>query len=332
MTYLRKNGIPSETPPDGDEVWFSLDGMGTWIPNKGNYLYEIENACLSLHDGLATQIFGSLMTYYSIVTSNPEVVSILVHAGLNSELAISRLDFEKILTAKLSDHSSVNKLLYLYDCRRLVSSIQECSKEVVQIQGEFYKTLNLEPLFYPDIKESDGLRYITSATTTKLHLLLSFVYIRMNSMLDYTTKLVFEVDNLSSNFDNYPKLKSQKVMYGDKSKISINNMVDTIFEPSPLIVEIELFRNLIIHDGLLDDMPKAYKVVLEGKDVEKFVLMPDRSETGYLEKYKNRNRFFSKEDKINLRLTELISDFQITMVSTLNHINQVLLGKQNQEA
>uniref|UniRef100_UPI003752DF3D hypothetical protein n=1 Tax=Acinetobacter sp. TaxID=472 RepID=UPI003752DF3D len=263
MTYLRKNGIPSEAPPDGDEVWFSLDGMGTWIPNKGNHIYDIENACVKLHDGLAAQIFGSLIIYNSTVTSNPEVVDILVHAGLNSESALSRLDFEKILTTKLNDNRSVYKLLYLYDCRRLVSSIQECSKEVIQIQGEFYKTLNLEPLFYPDIKESDGLRYITSATTTKLHVLLSFVYIRMNSMLDYMTKLVFEVDNLNANFDNCPKLKSQKIMFGDKNKISINNMVDTIFEPNPLVVEIELFRNLIIHDGLLDDMPKAYKVVLE---------------------------------------------------------------------
>lgn len=330
MTYLRKNGIAIDVPPDDDEVWFSLDGMGTWIPNKDNFINEIEDECLKVHNNLAANIFGDLVTYYAIIASNQGLLDLLEYAGLNSESPISKIDFESIIGTKLN-HSMVHQLLYLYDCRKLVSSIQECSKELVHIQGEFYKTLNLEPLFYPAIQEPDGTRYITSATTTKLHLLIGFLYIRMHSMLDYTTKLAFEVDHLRDSFETYPKLSSSNIQFSDKSRISINNMAGTVFETNKLITEIEVFRNLIIHNGLLDDLPKAYKVVKDGVDIEKFILMPDRSENGHLEKYKNRNLFYSKEDKINLRLTGLISDFQIKMAKTLADINQILVDKQNQE-
>jgi hypothetical protein len=72
-----------------------------------------------------------------------------------------------------------------------------------------------------------------------------------------------------------------------------------------------------IHDGLLDDMPKAYKVVADGRAVEKFVLLPDRGPEGRLERFKNRNLFYSREDKINLRLPALLNAFQARQVVTL---------------
>jgi hypothetical protein len=72
-----------------------------------------------------------------------------------------------------------------------------------------------------------------------------------------------------------------------------------------------------IHDGLLDDIPKAYKVIEAGKAVEKFVLLPDRGPEGRFEKYKNRNLFYNRDDRVNLRLPGLISGFQSRQVATL---------------
>jgi hypothetical protein len=80
--------------------------------------------------------------------------------------------------------------------------------------------------------------------------------------------------------------------------------------------EIELVRNLVIHDGLLDDTPKVYKVVKDGRAVEKFVLMPDRT-NGRLDRHKNRALFYSGDDKINIRLPILISQFQVMQRVTL---------------
>ena len=75
-------------------------------------------------------------------------------------------------------------------------------------------------------------------------------------------------------------------------------------------------RNLVIHDGLLDDMPKVYKVVEGERAIEKFVLMPDRTD-GRLDRYRNRALFYNQEDKINLRLPRLISQFQVKQLATL---------------
>ncbi len=93
--------------------------------------------------------------------------------------------------------------------------------------------------------------------------------------------------------------------------------------------EVELFRNQIIHDGLLDDMPKAYKVVKSGVVIEKFVLLPNRVGTQFA-RYRNRHLFFGAEDKINLRLPQLLEDFQARQVVTLAALLKRLQGRSPQ--
>ncbi|MGY4257805.1 hypothetical protein ACVI1L_004873 [Bradyrhizobium sp. USDA 4516] len=75
-------------------------------------------------------------------------------------------------------------------------------------------------------------------------------------------------------------------------------------------------KNLVIRDGLLDDMPKVYKVVKGGSAVEKFVLTPDRTDGG-LDRHKNRTLFYSGGDKIKVRLPNLISQFQVMQRATM---------------
>jgi hypothetical protein len=92
--------------------------------------------------------------YYQLLPVMPQFIP---EAGLNSEPTLSREDFEKFVAA-LRDMPYLNQLLYLYDCRRLVASIQEFTKEVCFLVGEFYRTLNLDDLFFPPVQEPDGLR------------------------------------------------------------------------------------------------------------------------------------------------------------------------------
>ncbi len=247
---------------------------------------------------------------------------------MNSESPISKDQFANLLP-QLPRNLPVNKALYLYDCRKLVSSIQECSKEVIQLQGEFYQALNLEELFFPNIPEEDGVRWATSPTVTKIFALLGFIYIRLHSLLDYVTKLAIEAEGLKSDFVNYPRLASRNCLYSDRRKVSINGREGTLFEQCPELNEIETVRNHIIHDGLLDDMPKAYKVISGGKCVEKFVLFPDRGEEGRFDAFKNRNLFYGKEDKINLRLPRVVSSFQVRLIKTLEPL-LVQLGVDTQ--
>ena len=311
--FINLNGIPSEQRPAGNENYFYYDLQGELRINNGDRLLEIEKVCVDIHKALIPAIFGDIEAYYKAIRIAPELV---ITGGLNSESLVSRDNFEKFMMEH-GDKEETNKLLYLFDCRKLVASIQECTKETLQIQAELYRSLNLDQFFFPAIEEADGTRFITSPVVTKIHALLGFIFIRLHSLLDYTTKLAFEIEHLKTNFSSYPRLSSSNILFGQRSRISFNLIPNSLYERCDLITEIELYRNLIIHDGLFDDMPKAYKVIANGETIEKYVLLPDRQPDGQLEKFKNRNLFYSREDKINMRLTALVNEFQTRHLKTL---------------
>lgn len=321
--YLTLRGVPLHAPPSNGELFFSFDPQGAWSPSACNRAYEVETECVVLHEAFAAAIFGTYKDYYDALRVAPEFV---LTAGLNSESLLPRIEFERLVGMPQTT-SSINRLLYATDCSKLVASIQECTKEVMYLQGEFYRALNLDQLFFPDIEEPDGVRWLTSPVVTNIHATLSFIFIRLHSLLDYTTKLVFEAENLRSDFSSYPRLAANNILFGDRKKIAMNGRPNTLFEPCEMVTEVEVFRNHIIHDGLLDDMPKAYKVKESGEVIEKFILLPDRGPRGHLEKFKSRNLFYSGEDKINLRLPSFISEFQQRLVGTLQGV-LILLKQQ----
>lgn len=233
-----------------------------------------------------------------------------------------REDTAKLIEGHLAG-PDLHRLLYLYDCRKLVAGIQECSKEVCVMVGECYRLLNLDPL-YPPVPETDGIHYVTSLTVANLWAMLNVIYIRLHSLLDYITKLAYEIDRLCDDFKSYPKLVSAGKLFGDRNRLGWP-AGGTLFEASDVVAEVELIRNHVIHDGLLDDMPNAYKIVRGGVIVEKFLLMPDRI-GGRFDRYKNRAFWYGREDKINLLLPELIDDFQSRQLATLQLARDRLQG------
>ncbi|WP_270668761.1 MULTISPECIES: hypothetical protein [unclassified Aeromonas] len=311
--FLGLNGIPFHDIPDSDEIYFQRDYQGTWLPVKVDNFYQIDDLCVKLHNSLAEKVFGSNEEYWNFLRGAPELLST---AGMNSECSLSKTDLESVLQ-RLTPYFPVNKALYLYDCRKLISGIQECSKEVFQLQGEFYQAFNLEELFIPAVVEEDGVRWVTSPIVTKIFALLGFIYIRLHSLLDYSTKLAIEIENLKTDFSRYPRLSSKGKLYSDRRMVSFNGRNGTLFEKCSELNEVEATRNHIVHDGLIDDMPKIYKVVLNGKCIEKYILFPDMTNEGRLDAFSNRNLFYGGEDKINLRLPTLISNIQVRLVKTL---------------
>jgi hypothetical protein len=137
---------------------------------------------------------------------------------------------------------------------------------------------------------------------------MTFVFIRMHSLLDYTVKLAIEAEGLPQEFAKYPNMRSLNEQFGSRKKISFNKSAGTLFEECEFITTIETLRNHLIHDGLLDDMPKAYERIKQSAAVERFVLFPDMTQ-GRFDRYGNRNLFFSREDKINGRLPEIFTEF-----------------------
>lgn len=309
---LRINGIPENWTPDCTGDGFVLDAMNNWRPLIDDGLYAVEEQCVRLHDELSDRIFGGISHYHAIL---PDTPTFFAEAGLNSESPVSRDQFEQLLR-HFAAFPELNRFLYLYDCRKLVSAIQECTKEVSQLTGEFYRILNCEPFFTPRVAHDDGVRWSTSPTVTNLSATLGFLFIRMHSLLDYLAKLAREVECLRIDFTSYPRLVSSGFLFGDRHKLRINKRPGTLFDACDEVAEIQLVRNLLIHDGLLDDMPKAYEVIEGGKTVERFVLMPDHNR-GRFERFGNRHLFYGREDKVNLRLTGLVREFQAREAETL---------------
>lgn len=322
--FLNTNGIPSKAPLGDGLRYFWFDPQGVWRVDQGDLSFDIEKICITLHDDFASAIFGGIDTYWAILPYVPEWI---FTAGLDSESKISCEQLVQLVSKGPSDQ--LHQLMYLYDCRKLVSGVQEVVKEVAQLCGEFYRALNLDDLFYPPSINPDGLRFITSPTTTKIIAFLNYIFVRLHSLLDYTTKLLYEIEHIKSDFSSYPKLASGKVLFSDSRKLTVNGRPGTLFESCALLTEIETVRNLVIHDGFLDDMPKVYQHTEQGQILQKFVLMPDLV-GGRLTNYKNRKLFYRNDDLINLRLPKIISEFQSRLLTSLQlaaeQLNEVIKG------
>lgn len=320
---LHLNGVPTRLGDSEAGAGFLQEPMGSWRPLADDGLYEVEAECVRLHDELAASIFGNLAFYHSLLPLAPQF---LAEAGLNSESALTRDQFEQVLV-RCAAQPELNRFLYLYDVRSLVTAVQECTKEVSQLTGEFYRILNLEPFFTPGIAVPDGIRWSTSPTVTTLNSTLGFLFIRMHSLLDYIAKLAREIDALRSDFKSYPRLASANFLFGNRRKLRIGALPGSLFETCDEVTEVELVRNLLIHDGLLDDLPKAYEVIENGIAIERFMLFPDRRD-GRLERFGNRHRFYGGEDKINLRLAGLVKAFQLREAATLRALKEQLVGQR----
>jgi hypothetical protein len=319
MLFLNLDGIPSAYPREDGKVHFFFDPQGIWRPSIDDRHLEIDGICVHLHDDLKGRILDGVPRSEKLLYLLPEFVSM---AGHNSEAPISRNQFEQFLT-KFAGFPEINRFLYLADCQKLVSSIQEGIKEVIQIQGEFFHVLNTESFFYPPLRQPDGVRYSTSPVITKLFAYLSFILIRMHSLLDYTVKVCLEAEQLRNDFKSYPRMTSLNEQYGGRKRVSFNGKAGTLFEDCTFLTTIETLRNHLIHDGMLDDMPKGYEVIKDGNVIEKYMLMPDMT-NGRFDRLKNRILFFGGEDKINSWLPGFTREFMMRLERTLETVRQVL--------
>lgn len=314
MIFYNLNGIPTKTPPEKD-FWIQMDSEQVFL-RSDDISYNIEEVCVRIHDLIPEKLFGGLDKYHAIL---PSVTPLFYQSGLDSESSLSKLDFEKIVSAHSSDEV-FNKLLYLFDVRNLVSSIQNSTIEVKYLFGLFYKYLNENSflLVNKPINET-GIQYAAGFIVSNIYATLNSIIINLSSQLDFVTKLAFEIENLQNSFSTYPKMKSKDVLYGDKKKLTINEMTDSLFESSEYLNLIVTLRNEIIHNSSYDNLPKVYQTFEEGILKEKFILLPDM-ENGRLITFKNRRRFFGSEIKFNELLPDLLTEFWNRLHFTLNVI------------
>ena len=196
LPVLNLNGVPTPAPPADGAIYFTYEALMGWIPNRGDRAFELEAVCIRIYDAFAAAIFEDLELYRALTPVQPQFLAI---AGLNSECTWSR-DLMIQMLELTKDTPYQNQFLYLHDCHKLVSGIQECGNEARILMGEFYRALNLDPVTINPTFAANSVTWNKSVATTKIIAMLQFVFIRLYSLLDYATKLSIESESLRSDF------------------------------------------------------------------------------------------------------------------------------------
>lgn len=323
--FYRLNGIPSRIMPSSEEVFFYPDKTGEIHQSRLTLYSEVQNICTYVHDLVYRSIYNNQDLYYKQLRL-PNYIST---AGLSPEAAISKESFEGHLSdfrREFPDYFEVSiREMYLYDLQKLISGIQGCNEEINSLVGLFYQNLNMHS---SSVVKSSGTQWSKNSQTVSIHLSLNFIYIRMYSILDYMVKLFYEVKNFQTSYTDYIRLRSNNMLFGDRSKLKLDDDSNTVFERCDLISEIETLRNYIIHDSYLDELPRIYVTYKDGIATERFILKPDMT-NGRLHKFKNRRLFYGSESKWNLSLPDFIHKFQERQINTLNMIVNHMVTTQS---
>lgn len=308
------NGIPSSEPPQ-NKFWIAFNGFD-YVLSEKDLTHEIEKKCLELDSKIIAKLFGSLESYYAIL---PTVSMIYSGGGIDAEVKISKEDFEKLVVSLKNDKLS-NTLLFFYDFRNVMATVQNGVLECKLLLGLFYKTLNENSfLVAPEPVIDDGIAYSSGAIVTNITTIVNQVFINLYSLLDFVTKLIYECQNLPIDFNTYPRLSCQKILYGDFKKLQIKNYSKTLYEKCETINRIISLRNEVVHNSSIDGMPKVYQVIKDKKIIEKFILIPDSTD-GIIKTSRNRKRFFDDELKLNELLPDVIFDFWQRILNTFDNL------------
>lgn len=315
--YLTIHGIPKNTPPHS-EVHFYFTDLGGWQTNSHILLYNLEELCIQMYDKIYEIIVGHKEGDELLDYCVPKWVT---DAGHSAESTMSAASFKECIQQIPDNNKAIlHSLLYAADCQKLVSSIQDIWQQVFFLMGEFYLKLNTLHTVSPQnlVNKGEGVVAHYSYQSSAAWSLLESIYIRLYSMLDYNAKIAHEFNKLHKEFTRYPRMSSKDTQYRDIGDLNFTEqeIKGTLFESNPLINEVRLIRNQIIHNGFLDSHPRVYLIYKLGVIVEKFILMPDIDD-GKIHRYVNRNLFYSKEDRVNIRLPNMVNEILKLQIDTL---------------
>jgi len=318
--YYNLNGIPSAAPVE--ENYFVVFNGHDFSLKDGDLTYDIDGLCVRLHHAFADKIFGSVQEYYKLM---PYLNALITSAGLDPEANISKDDFAT-LVLKLETNETFNRLMYYHDCKNLISTLQNSVSETKYLLGKFYETLNRNSFLLSEIiQQPETVIMASGIVTTNIYSIINSLFINLYSQLDFISKTIYEIEHIVTDFKKYPKLKSSKILFGGANQTSLYNVPDTLLVPSnPTIKTIVNLRNELVHNASFENHPRVYIVIKEERVVEKFILLPDMEE-GNIKSFRNRNRFFHDEVKLNEILPELIKDFWKKLKYTLD---LVIIDKQ----
>lgn len=309
-TFYNKSGI-SSTKPTNDDFWI-LEWSNQFLINAKDISGDLDFALIALTHKLQSKLFGSPQAFFNELMTRETWLS---YAGIDAEIKISKVEFEKLVIHNNTEET--NKFLYYYDVNNIVGSLQNLVQESKYLFCEFYKILNVNSfMLQPKPFEEDSLMFASGQLVTNVFSTINHLFINLASQLDFMTKVCVEFENYPTDFTSYPRLKCKDIIFGDAKRIKYVPFNNTVFEKTDKIQLILSLRNDIIHNSSFENIPKVYQQFKNWEMIEKFILIPDTT-NGHFDTFKNRNRFFNNDVKLNEILPDLIFEFWNKLMTTI---------------
>ena len=316
VNYLNSNGIITNSKAITKFYIYEYENL----KGKMNYMYEgdsifreIDSNLVSIYDIFLENIFSNLDEYYGEINNDP---IILLIGGLDSDINIGKKELEKFLQEN-EGNLKIYKKLYLSDCQFLISTLQDLVLQSNSNFIQFYKELCKNEI---DLYDKCEYGYCISEQSRKILTKAKDLFVSLYSCFDLLTKICYELEHLKKCDINYPKLASFDKLYNPKliKKIDFSG---TIFEKSKYVTLLQGIRNDLIHNCGFEFFFKLY-YKKDGYHIkEKFVFFPDFDDNGIIDKIKNRNRFFSKEIKLN----EILPEFYFDIIKRINETTDKII-------
>lgn len=317
--FYNINGIPSPKP--STDFWITNNGFD-FVISSNDITGDIDMNCIMLQHEVGNIIFDGIEKLHSKQAGMPMWIP---YAGIDGDLKISKEQFEKLITQS-GENPELNKLLYYYDISNLIGTFQNSVQEIRTLFCQFYEELNTNSfMLAKEPIEPNGSMFASGKLVTSIFSKINHLFISLYSQLDFLTKITYEVENLQSNFDSYPKLKSSKILFGDSKKTKLYELENTVFEKSVKnITIIQTLRNEIIHNASFENISKVFQHFENNEMIEKFIFLPDYDEKGIIKTYKSRKRFFGMDIKLNQILPDLIFDLWKRQLQTINELKKTV--------
>ncbi len=281
-------------------------------------LNEIDNKIIRTYDVFCNNIFKDI-DYYAISQHVPHW---LLEAGNSPECGIKKITFEKLVQA--NNNYLTNKLLYNYDCEMLTAALQDRFSFISALIGKVYENIS-----YSEDTPANKFTHATihySPMDQPLFSYFNSIFIYLNSSFDLITKIAYELKMINTiNFNQYPRLKSKGILFGDRRNLNdeLKNNTNTIFSFPPIIKKMQNIRDRIIHNGSWSFRSAVYSGFTEDGNMESCIFFPDFEEDGNFVSSLNRNNFYVKSEKLNIILPKLLMEALSLVGNSIDEINNL---------
>jgi hypothetical protein len=322
--YATLYGQRSEVEPEGQHFLLAADGMWylrqTPLP-ADDIMDAFENLdlkCLQLLFSSADEFWDALET------SDFNVVQ----AGLDPEARCSRDAFNDACNQMANPLEQ--KLIFYYSIRNYNHVAQNIINDILFGLGDAYALLS-EPNLHENVSLDDQMhiagesyRSAASVKCFRIWSNINFCIEKTISLLDFTTKYVFELSKLKPNA--MPgKPKARHTTFGDWKgiKLAKDTPLSSMSDDLRLVTAL---RDETVHNGTIDHFSRIYEHTY-GADVKRrFLLLPDH-ENGRFHTAGGRKRFFHQDNHLNAVLPSLLNSVFVDVLASLREIDSQIANQ-----